>query len=113
MNRIYREVLRSGNFFPTEAIIVTYDNVPKYQNPSIKFKYQVIIATDYRSTYAIVNYERLDTSGNRIGYGDPSCHAFQEFTTRGRYQTELTKISNVGIPGRHVYLLTKQSCDSK
>ena len=116
MDRIYRDisnVVSHGIFYPSEAIIVTYDNIPRYRYPSIKFKYQVILATDYTSTYAIVNYERLDTSGNRIGYGDPSCHAFQNFTSGGRNQTELTKTSNIGIPGRHLYVLTEQRCISK
>ena len=102
-----------GSFYPTEAIIVTYNNVQQYGKLYNKFKYQVILATDYTSTYAIVNYERLDTSGNRIGYGDPSCHAFQNFTSGGRNQTELTKTSNIGIPGRHLYVLTEQRCISK
>ena len=113
MNRISQEIpywISYERFRPIQAIIVTFDNIPQYGRWFNKFKYQVIIATDFNSTYAIFNYERLDMSGYDIGFSDPSCHAFQNFTGYGRNQTDLTRTSNVGIPGRHVYLLTKQHC---
>ena len=103
---------RSGNpssFNATEAIIITYDDIPHYVNRYTLFKYQAVIATDYTNTFAILNYERLDRNGNAIGYSDPSCNFHKYFATSSD-QTDLTRTSNVGIPGKHIFLLTRQEC---
>ena len=57
-----------STFNTTDAIIVTYDNVPKYGDLSKRFKFQVVIATDYTNTLAILNYDRLDESGGCLLY---------------------------------------------
>ena len=87
--------------YPSEAIIVTFDNIPLHRNRNMKFKYQLIIATDYTDTVAVFNYERLDTAGSYIGFSDRACH----FVSK-RY-------SNIGAPGKHIIMLTQQECIDK
>ena len=101
---------RSGNpssFNATEAMIITYDNIQMYGQWYILFKYQVVIATDYTYTFSIFNYERLDRNSNIVGYYDPSCGYSRHFTED---KTVFTRTSNVGIPGKHIYLLTQKYC---
>ena len=101
--------LAHSRFDATEAIIVTFDNIPKYRNINIRFKYQVVIATDYTYTFAILNYQRLDGNGNEVGFSDPFRNSLKRFTTSSD-KTVLTRTSNVGIPGKHIFLLTWMNC---
>ena len=95
-----------SRFNTTEAIIVTYDNVPKYLDSTKRFKFQVVIATDYTNTFAILNYDRLDESGGVVGYGDSGyCTSTKIFTDSLDTRT-LNQTSNVGRPGKHIHLLT-------
>ena len=96
-----------SKFVATEAIIVTFDNIPRYRNNHSRFKYQAVIVTDYTNTFAILNYERLDESGNEAGFSD--CNYSKQFTTSSD-KTVLTNTSNVGIPGKHIFLLTWMNC---
>ena len=99
-----------SKFVATEAIIVTFDNIPRYGKIKFyRFKYQVVIVTDYTNTFAILNYERLDVNGNEVGFSDPSCNYLKRFTTSSD-KTVLTNTSNVGIPGKHISLLTWMTC---
>ena len=98
-----------SRFDATEAIIVTFDNIPRYGNKKIRFKYQAVIATDYTNTFAILNYEKLDENGKEVGFSDPSCNYSKQFTTSSD-KTILTSTSNVGIPGKHIFLLTWMNC---
>ena len=94
-----------SKFVATEAIIVTFDNIPRYRNNHSRFKYQAVIVTNYTNTFAILNYEKLDENGNEVGFNDPSCNYLKRFTTSSD-KTVLTNTSNVGIPGKHIFLLT-------
>ena len=98
-----------SRFDATEAIVVTFDNIPRYGNTNYRFKYQAVIATDYTNTFAILNYERLDENGNEVGFSDPSCNYLKRFTTSSD-KTVLSNTSNVGIPGKHIFLLTWMNC---
>ena len=98
-----------AKFESSEAIIVTFDNIFRYGNAGSRFKYQAVIATDYTNTFAILNYDRLDESGYEVGYGDSTCNYIKQFTTSAD-KTDLTRTSNVGIPGKHIYLLTQEEC---
>jgi len=90
------------------AVIVTYNNVVAYSSSSYRFKYQVVIATDYKHTYTIMNYHRLDlsTRGSSGFYERSSCKINTDVFTNSSDRTVLTSTSNVGIPGKHVYLLS-------
>ena len=95
-----------STFNTTDAIIVTYDNVPKYGDLSKRFKFQVVIATDYINTFAILNYDRLDESGGVVGYGDSGYCTSTKTFTNSLDSRVLNKTSNVGRPGKHIHLLT-------
>ena len=109
---IFLALGKSGNpstFNAAEAIIMTYDNVPKYGDRSKRFKFQVVIATDYTNTFAILNYDRLDESGGVVGYGDSGyCPIIKTFTNSTDTRI-LNQTSNVGRPGKHIHLLTVKS----
>ena len=112
---ISRALGNPGNpsiFNAAEAIIVTYNNIPKYRESTKRFTFQVVIATDYTNTFAILNYDRLDESGNDIGYSDPSCNSLKYFT-RSPDKRVLARTSNVGVPGKHIHLLTSKGCSGK
>ena len=101
---------KSGNpstFNAAEAIIVTYNNIPRLGFESTFFKFQVVIATDYTNTFAIINYGRLDKSAYLAGYSEPQpCkHNVKSFTESSDKRV-LNRTSNVGRPGKHIHLLT-------
>ena len=114
LNLIDRDVAKSlrtprhpSKFKSTEAIIITFNNIAIYGNSNVKFKYQVVITTDYTNTFTILNYERLDDeSATRIGFTDPlACkHSVSFFNHLDR--RILVRTSNVGEPGKHVFLMT-------
>ena len=97
-----------STFNAAEAIIVTYNDIPRYNNPSKRFKYQVVIATDYTNTFAILNYDRLDLiSYHNAGFSEPGpCHIIKQFTKSLDETAVLNQTSNVGRPGKHIHLLT-------
>ena len=106
---------QAGNplrFNATEAIIVTYNDIPRYGSTSNRFKYQVVIATDYTNTFTILNYDRLDINGNdNVGYSDTGqCRVTKRFTSSSNKRT-LTITSNVGRPGKHIHLLSRKTTD--
>ena len=93
------------HFIAVEAIIVTYNNIPLNANSGTKFTYQIIIATDYQNTFAIVNYDRIDSNGKVIGISENG-RVIDYISTQ--YHRDLTWASNVGQPGKHIILLTKK-----
>ena len=103
---------KPSKFNASEAIIVTYNNVPRYSSISNLFKYQVVIATDYTNTFAILNYDRLDQTGRgAVGFSDPGpCRVTKRFLNSSDERT-LTQTSNVGRPGKHIHLLTVDAVD--
>ena len=96
-----------SKFNSTEAVIITFNNVQKYGDSDIRFKYQVIIVTDYQKTFTVLNYERLDEdSDTMVGFSDYlACKHTARFFKYQDRRTLLTT-SNVGEPGKHVFLLT-------
>ena len=96
------------NFNAIEAKIVTYNEVPHYQNAGLKFTYQIIIATDYHNTFTILNYNRIDSNGNVIGVSENGCVI--DYISTSSNQRDLTWTSNVGRAGKHIFLLTQQHC---
>jgi len=61
-----------GKFNTTAAIIITFDDLLAYRSTTNRFKYQLVIATNYKQTFAIINYHRLDLSGSIVGFYDRS-----------------------------------------
>jgi hypothetical protein len=104
-------------FKASSVIIITYNNVARYNRASNRFKYQTIIATDYKNTFTIINYHRLDESGTVAGFYERSpCKVNTKLFTNSFDRRVLTKNTNIGILGKHVYQLTvddKHSCLNK
>ena len=107
---------KDGNptkFNASEAIVVTYNDIPRYGNTGRRFKYQAVIATDYTTTFAILNYDRLDLNGNVVGYSEPGpCRVSKQFIESSD-RTVLTRTSNVGIPGKHVHMVSNGGDDCR
>ena len=102
-----RKQSTTSSFNSKEAIVITFNNVPYYDNRNILFRFQTVIATDYKNTYTIFNYDRMDNPGyGNIGYAEPdgafSCKSTENFNLNG---SKLTTSSNVGKPGKFVFLL--------
>ena len=96
-------------FKSKEAIIITFNSVPYSKSQNIVFRYQVVIATDYKNTFTIFNYMRIDRPSFEnigIGYSEPngniSCTQYERFNING---DKLTTTSNVGIAGKFVFSL--------
>ena len=97
------------DFKAREAIIVTYNHIPKYGNYNIRYHFQVVIATDFTHTFVILNYYDLDSSAGKVGFHDTDCHQrtyFQRSYNSGP-KRNLDRSSNVGVTGRFVYKLTE------
>eukprot|EP00111_Clytia_hemisphaerica_P024757 TCONS_00072953-protein len=111
LNLVDRDIslLKSVSSFKSkEAIVVTYNNVPYYEIRNILFRYQVVIATDYKNTYTIFNYDRIDRSGyHNIGFSEPSACNKSINVRFNLTKSNLTTNSNVDVPGKFVFLLTK------
>ncbi|XP_066922095.1 uncharacterized protein [Clytia hemisphaerica] len=107
LNQVDKDIALSvGNQFKSkEAIIITLNNVQIYDEPNVLVKYQVVIATDYKKTFAILNYERIDKEGFlNIGLSDPpACKTSRRFNIDAK---RLTTSSNVGRQGKFIFLLT-------
>ena len=100
-----------GRFHSYSAIIVTYDNIQLHRDHTKRFSYQVVIATDYSNTFAIINYGRLDGNSGDVGFTDPGRYSTKRFLSPSADKRILTNFSNVagGSPGKHVYKLSN-SC---
>ena len=100
------------SFNARQAIVVTYNNVERYNSIRLKYKYQLVLATDFDVTFAIMNYERLDNNGNRPGFSEPPGGSANTvyFTASTSQNRNLVSTSNIGVRGRHVYLLSKVKC---
>ena len=95
------------------AIVVTFEKVPIFPTRN-KAHFQYALVTDGKTTYAIVNYERLDQRPvSLVGYSEPiSClgPVIKRFFRSDDTKTMLTT-SNVGIPGKHIFQLSARQED--
>ena len=94
-----------SHFKSKEAIVITFNDIQLYDYPNTLFKYQAVIASDYKNTFTILNYERMDKEGfANIGFADPpACKKSRTFNIDRK---RLTTSSNVGRQGKFVYLLS-------
>ena len=93
---------------PTSAIIVTYSNVAAYSPSHLKHTFQVVLASNGKLTYAVLNYEQLDKSGAIAQYSEGGCVNSRRFVSRSLSRT-LVSTGNVRV-GRHAFLLTSNNC---
>jgi len=80
-----------SSFNAKSAIIITFDNVREFLSFNM-FKFQTIITTDYKKTFAIIDYERLDAKGSGFYM---ECSHKKHFTNWSSYM-ELVTESNIG-----------------
>ena len=99
------------NFLPTSAIIVTYSNVAAYSSSHLKHTFQVVLASNGKLTYAVLNYKQLDKSGAIAQYSERGCVNSRRFVSTA-HSRELVSTGNVRV-GRHAFLLTSSSCLGK
>ena len=97
VNSYYRPAV---NFNPTNALVVTWDSICRlsYQGGS---SFQIIITTDGKQHYLIVNYGTL-------GYTLSSAAFFQYFDTNNNFTKKLfnnppQSYSNVKSPGKWIF----------
>lgn len=98
-----RDILRYSlkSFFANQIIVVNYIGV-KYQSRAHTF--QAVFATDGNQTYAILNYYRLESNGATVGFSERACGHHLYYN--GTMSKSLAHTSNIGMPGRHILLLT-------
>ena len=89
------------NFNTTSAYIITF------VYPARKF--QVVLATNYQETYAILNYEELDNDPmSDVELHEVGC-GHNVFYKRSNAAFSLIKGNSTGVRGRHVFSLA-ESC---
>lgn len=100
-------LLTKSDFIANHAVIITFLNVPAKITPIFTHTFQVIFASDGRSTYLIINYIRLDSKGGYAGFGEKFCEV-KEIEIPD--EKTLSGETNVNTRGKYVYLLTRESC---
>ena len=116
VNKDIQRLNTSQDFNARTAIVITFNNIKRYRASSIMYKYQIVLATDYNVTYTIINYGRLDsTSLVRPGFYDSQACGIRKFFGEHNNTQHLNKTSNVGIKGKHVFILTntKLNCTNQ
>lgn len=96
------------NFTPTQAVIVTYHEVPLRSDPLLKHTFQVIIASNGTLTYAVFNFIKLDRSHGLFGFAEKICYIKEQ--EANPYTHNLSEDTNVDSKGKFVYLLTRENC---
>ena len=108
MINILRDIYTAGLdklFIPTRAIIVTYSNVAAYSSLHLKHTFQVVVASNGKLTYAVLNYKQLDKSARFAQYSERGCVNSRTFVSPSLSQT-LVSTGNVRV-GRHAFFVDK------
>lgn len=94
-------------FAPNHVLVVSYIGVPAFESNTITNTFQVVLASDGHKTYGIFNYQKTDSSGS-FEISETSCNYLK--IADASNSSTLSKSSNVGKTGRHVYKLTNNEC---
>lgn len=112
LNKTNSDVRRYGvkNFTSTQAVVITYLDVAHHDDASKKHTFQIILATNGNETASILIYKRLDQKNAVSGYSENLC-LWMMFNILYRYYPPyLVHLSNVGIRGKYVLILTHNNC---
>ena len=90
--------------------IITYYNVPRYGSSYQENTFQFIYATDFRNSYGIFNYQKLDSTAGVVKFTEGTCNERDLPYSRSSYSNRLTSSSNGPVLGRYVYKLSKEKC---
>lgn len=109
---------RNPNFQADYAFVVTFKDVLTFDDyNNFRFdktkSFQIIIATDGTVTYGIFNYAKVHGRNVKVGFHENgNC---RQITSLDETVTasELDEISNIGVKGRFVILLSNVYCDGK
>ena len=99
-----------SSFNATLVFIITYYNVPQYGNRFTDNTFQFIYATDFRKSYGIFNYLKLESTSGVARFTEGSCNE-RELPYSGTYRSiRLTSTSNGPVRGRYIYKLSNEKC---
>ena len=92
------------------VFIITYYNVPQYGSTFTDNTFQFIYATDYRNSYGIFNYQKLESTYGVARFTEGTCNE-KELPYSGSFRsTLLASTSNGQVLGRYVYKLSSEAC---
>ena len=92
------------------VFIITYYNVPPYSSSSMNNTFQFIYATDFKSSYGIFNYKKLESAYGVARFTEGTCNE-RRLPYSGSYRsTRLMSTSNGLVRGRYVYKLSSELC---
>ena len=99
-----------SSFVARMVFIITYHNVPQYGSTFTDNTFQFIYATDYRNSYGIFNYQKLESTRGVARFTEGTCNG-RELPYSGSFSsTLLASTTNGPVLGRYVYKLSKESC---
>ena len=94
------------------VFIITYYNVPQYGSSyrNTDNTFQLVYATDFRNSYGIFNYQKLDSTRGVARFTEGTCNERELPYSGSSISTLLGSTSNGPVRGRHVYQLSSESC---
>ena len=99
-----------SSFVARMAFIITYYNVPQYGRTFTDNTFQLIYATDYRNSYGIFNYQKLESTRGVARFTEGTCNGRELPYSGSSRSTLLASTSNGPMLGRHVYKLSSEAC---
>ena len=92
------------------VFIITYYDVPQFGSTLTDNTFQFIYATDYRNSYGIFNYQKLESTYGVARFTEGTCNG-RELPFSGSFSsTLLASTSNGPVLGRYVYKLSNEGC---
>ena len=99
------------SLFNTSMIfIITYYSIPQYGSNYTDNTFQFIYATDFRNSYGIFNYRKLESIYGVARFTEGKCNERELPYSGYFYSTQLASTSNGPVTGRYVYKLSKEAC---
>lgn len=99
-----------SSFNARMSFIITYYNVPKYRYTSEDNTFQFIYATDFKNSYGIFNYQKLESTTGAAKFSEGTCNERDLPYSGSSYSNRLASLSNGPVPGRYVYKLSLEKC---
>ncbi|XP_057299219.1 uncharacterized protein LOC130629862 [Hydractinia symbiolongicarpus] len=105
LTSMHVRIYSNDQFVATHAFVVTYIHLPiKSSTTAHGNTFQVVLLSNDKQTYAILTYQHLHYRASVAGFNEKYC--FSKVFANNSYSRDLQRTSNIGIPGRHVFLLT-------
>ena len=94
-----------ANYKTKQALLITNNNVPHYsfRRSHEKYHFQTVLATDFTHAFVYWTFGRIDAEAmDNIGFHQPGI-CTNKFGLKA--DGSLVTNSNIGIPGKYVYML--------